>query len=622
MPFAGLLQLLRPLLPALGELPTGQRRSLRIALALSEGAAPDRFAVGAATLALLAAAAAERPILALADDAHWLDRPSAEALHFAIRRLAADAVAVLVAIRDGEPSAFDGSDLPELRLVGLQPASARTLLAERLGRPITDESARRVLAATGGNPLAVIEMGAEAIDAGDDDPRPFPSVPDRLLAAFARRMRPLPPEARSALLVAAASDTATTAEIVRACEHTGLDASTLAAAEASGLVALGVERVSFRHPLARAACYRAASAAERRAAHRALAESVSGADAPDRRAWHLGLAAAGPDEEAAAALHDAGRRAYERGAYAIASRAAERSARLSASATRRATRLALAAEAALHAGDLERAAILVAEARPDTEGAAPATRLDVLAGSVAVLRGDLGAGIDLLEGAIGALAADDADAAVGVALACSIACCRRGEARRGLLAARQAAACARSGAPVRRRVQAAIALGCAQLFAGDGAAEGAAILRRAIDDVASDPAAGADPELLVAAGWAALFVREADPGRDLMARAIDAARDDGGVTVSCSRARARRACRRRRRCLDRRRCARRRGARHRARARWGSLGGGHRPSPPGPRCSTRLHQVRALRARAGEATAVIERVGPRVFGIWLMAAVL
>jgi DNA-binding CsgD family transcriptional regulator len=618
VPFAGLLQLLRPLAAAVADLPTGQRRPLRVAFGLSAGAAPDRFAVGASTLALLAAEAAERPILTLVDDAHWLDRPSAEALHFAIRRLAADAVAVLVAIRDGEPSVFDGSDLPELRLAGLDPAGARTLLAERLGRRVTDGSARRALAVTGGNPLALLEMGAEAIDLADDAPLPPRSIPERLLAAFARRMRPLPAEARRALLVAAASDTAATAEIVRACERMGLDPSMLGAAEATGLVALGIERVSFRHPLARAACYGAASAAERRAAHRALAQSLSGADALDRRAWHLGLAAAGPEEEAAAALDDAGRRAFDRGAYASASRAAERSSRLSASPPRRADRLAFAADAALHAGDLERAASLVGEARPDTEGATPAARLDVLAGSTAILRGDLAAGIDLLEGAIDILAADDADAAVGVALACAIACYRGGQARRMLAAAGQAAACARSGAPVRRRVQAAIALGCARLFAGDDAAEGAAILRQAIDEIVSGDAAGADPDLLVAAAWAALFLREEDTGREFTTRAIDAARDDGGVTV----------------LLPALELAARAAV---ASDEWpvgaALYGEALAIARDVGSLATEVTSLAALawlharqghealyRARAREATDSMERVGARVFGVWLLMA--
>src|ERR1700729_543603 len=119
VPFAGLLELLRPALGALSDVPAPQAAALESALALRPGGAQDRFAVGAATLSLLAAYAEEAPVLVLIDDAHWLDTPSAEALLFAIRRLLADSVAVLIAVREGLPSLLDGAGLPTLRVAGL-----------------------------------------------------------------------------------------------------------------------------------------------------------------------------------------------------------------------------------------------------------------------------------------------------------------------------------------------------------------------------------------------------------------------------------------------------------------------------------------------------------------------
>src|SRR4051812_15381090 len=226
IPFAALLELLRPVLDVLELIPAPQARALEAALALRPGTAQERFAVGAATLSLLAECG---PLAVLVDDAQWLDDASAQALRFAFRRLMADPIAVLVAVREGEPSLLDGADLPALRLAGLGPEEAAALLA---GTP--PELAARLHRATAGNPLALLELAGDPEDhalAPDDAPL---LVSARVARAFVHRLHGLDDSARRALVLAAASGTGDTALLARA----GADLAALEAAEAAGLVTL------------------------------------------------------------------------------------------------------------------------------------------------------------------------------------------------------------------------------------------------------------------------------------------------------------------------------------------------------------------------------------------------
>ena len=128
IPFGSLLELIRPALSMLGKIPGPQAAAMESALALRPGHGHERFAVGAATLSLLAAYAEEAPVAMVIDDAHWLDGSSAQALLFAFRRLVADPIAVLIAVREGEPSLLDGADLPTLRIGGLSSEEAAMLV--------------------------------------------------------------------------------------------------------------------------------------------------------------------------------------------------------------------------------------------------------------------------------------------------------------------------------------------------------------------------------------------------------------------------------------------------------------------------------------------------------------
>ena len=303
IPFASLLELLRPAVPMLERIPHPQAIALEGAFALRPGPAQDRFAVGAATLSLLAAYAEQCPVAVLLDDVHWLDESSAQALLFAFRRLVADPIAVLLAARDDQPSVLYDADLPTIRVGGLSSEEAAALL-DGVAPAVTG----RLHVATAGNPLALLEL---ADDSGElaFAPEGAPVlVSARISRAFLRRAETLDAAARRALVLAATSDTGEIVVLERAARSLSIDLAALAAAESAGLITLRAGTVEFSHALARSAIYADASAQERRDAHRALAGALPDRDV-DRRAWHLASAAIGPDDAASAALEQAGVRA-------------------------------------------------------------------------------------------------------------------------------------------------------------------------------------------------------------------------------------------------------------------------------------------------------------------------
>ncbi|MCP2325263.1 DNA-binding CsgD family transcriptional regulator [Hamadaea flava] len=352
LPFAGLSQLLRPVLDRLDRLPGAQRAALAAAFGLAQGESADRLLVGFGVLSLLAEAADDGPLLCLIDDAHWLDAVSADALLFAARRLSGEGVALLFATRDG---GFAAPGLPELRLSGLGPVDAARLLDPELDPVVR----YRVLAEAEGNPLALLELPKVGDQAAG---RP---LPERLQAAFSGQVAGLPATTRAVLLVAAAEDTGDLAVVLPASRGTADD---LRPAEAAGLLEVVGTRLQFKHPLVRTAVYHGAAYSDRLAAHRALAAVLTTSDSADRRAWHLAAAATGPDDEVAAALEDTARQARDRNGYGAAAAAYERAAQLSQTPADQARRLLLAAENGMQAGTpanavtlAERAAALVPE---------------------------------------------------------------------------------------------------------------------------------------------------------------------------------------------------------------------------------------------------------------------
>ena len=354
LPFAGLHELVQPIVQLIDELAEPQVKALKTALALAPRAHVDRFATYAATLGLLAAAGNEQPLLCVVDDSHWLDQASAEALLFAARRVEHDPVALLLAAREPGAAVFATPGLAELRLHGLQREEAKALLAAR-EPSLLPALVERLVETAAGNPLALLEFAAGGAD-GEDIGEPLP-VGEAVERAFLERSSRLSATAQRALLIAAASDPGEPEALWAALESEGIQVDSLAEAERAGLLARG-RRLDFSHPLARSALYQSASPAERRGAHRALAETTKEAE---RRAWHLAAAAADPDEETAAALEEAGAIARGRGGVSAEAAALERAAQLSPDLEIRANRLFRAALAVEASGRLERAEELLAE---------------------------------------------------------------------------------------------------------------------------------------------------------------------------------------------------------------------------------------------------------------------
>jgi DNA-binding CsgD family transcriptional regulator len=382
--FAGLHQLCAPFLDRLDRLPGPQREALGTAFGLGAGEPPDRFLVGLAVLSLLAEVAEEGPLLCLIDDAQWLDRVSAQTLAFVARRLLAESVAVVFAVREPtEEQELAG--LPELLVTGLSGEHARALLDSVISGPVDERVRERVLAETRGNPLALLELPrgmtpAElAFGFGTPDAMPLTS---RIEAGFLRRLEPLPVQTRQLLLTAAVEPIGDTALLWRAAERLGIDGNAAAPAGAAGLIEIGA-RVRFRHPLVRSAAYRAASAQDRQAVHRALAEVTDPELDPDRRAWHRAHAATGPDDVVASELEHSAGRAQERGGLAAAAALLEESARLTLDPERRARRALAAAQTKHQAGEPDAALALLAMAQAGPFDELQQARVDLLRAKIA-----------------------------------------------------------------------------------------------------------------------------------------------------------------------------------------------------------------------------------------------
>ena len=381
---AGVHQLCAPVLDLRDRLPGPQRDALATAFGLNAGSPPDRFVVALAVLGLLAEVAEEQPLICVIDDAQWLDKASVLSLAFVARRLLAESVGLIFAVRD--PSEMpELMGLDELQVGGLGEDDARALLDSTLPGRLDRRVRERIIAETHGNPLGLLELprgltpaelaGGFAIP----DARP---LTDRIERSFLRRLELFPVETRRLLLTAAAEPYGDVSLLWRAADRLELGPEAAAPAEAAGLIELGA-LVRFRHPLVRSAVYQAASSHERREAHQALAESIDADIDPDRRAWHRAQATRGSDEEVAGELVRSAGRAQARGGIAAAAAFLERAATLTPDPARRAERALDAAQAKLHAGAFEPAAALLAmaEAGPDDE--LRLARIDLLHAGIA-----------------------------------------------------------------------------------------------------------------------------------------------------------------------------------------------------------------------------------------------
>ena len=325
----------------------------------------------------------ERPLLCVVDDAQWLDRASAQVLAFAARRLLAEPVGLIFAVREpGE--AFGG--LAELEVRGLPDKDARALLGSVVRFRLDDQVRDRIVAETAGNPLALLELprglGAAQLAGGFGLPGAVP-VPARIEEGFRRRLAALPGGTRSLLLVAAAEPAGDPLLVWRAAERLGIPASAAEAAQADGLLEAG-SQMRFRHPLVRSAVYSSAPVPQRRAAHRVLAEVTDAGRDPDRRAWHLAAAAPGPDEGVAAELERSAGRAQARGGMAAAAAFLQRAVELTAEPAPRAGRALAAAQASLQAGAFDAAGDLLAAAAAGPLDELQQARASLLRGQIAL----------------------------------------------------------------------------------------------------------------------------------------------------------------------------------------------------------------------------------------------
>jgi DNA-binding CsgD family transcriptional regulator/tetratricopeptide (TPR) repeat protein len=525
IPFAGLLQLLRPALAHLDGLSTPQAAALSGALALSDAGAGnlDRFVIGAAVLSLLSGYAEEGPVAVVVDDLHLLDLPSAEAIVFAARRLGADPIVVLAAVRTSEADRLVAG-LPVVHLSGLDHDAAAALVTRTAGGPLAPGRLEPLLALAQGNPLALLELSGDDLDALATDPSELPArVPDTVTAAFARRLDRMDEACRTALLVAAVcgGDMLVT---TRACSSLGVDVEALAEAEDAGLMSVTSGRITFRHPLVRAAVYSRAGARERRAAHRAVADVLPDDDT-DRRAWHLAEAVWQPNAEVSDLLAASAERARARAAYSVASGAFERSARLTPDRERKAERLLQAAETAWSAGLTERALGLLeahGRERPGTSG-----RMNELAlrGAIAARTGRLQDAREMLMAAAD-LATEPNEETLILADAVHANYYLAGVSTAVSLAGRLAEL-APAVTDDRARVLGLIATGVARILAGEPG--GADDLRSAAPLIEATPALYRDPRRLALLMQVPMYLRDATGGGRGVRDLVEAVRGQAGI---------------------------------------------------------------------------------------------
>jgi DNA-binding CsgD family transcriptional regulator len=388
--FAGLHQLCSPMLGRLGRLPKPQADALGIAFGMREGATPNRFLVGLAVLSLLSEAADEAPLVCLVDDAQWLDQASLQAISFVARRLAAEPIAIVFAVRDsgGEQ---DLSGLPEMVVRGLSEREARKLLGSVLSGPVDEQVIDRIIAETHGNPLALRELPRDLTPtqlAGGFGLPEASTLDRRVEETFRRRLVTLPDATRLLLLVAAAEPVGDPVAVWRAAGALGVDAAAAGPATAAGLIEFGVA-VRFRHPLVRSAVYQAAAPETRQRAHGALADATDEHVDPDRRAWHRAHATSSLDEEVATELERSAGRARARGGLAAAAAFLHKAVELTPEPERRARRALQAAMTEHEAGAPEPALDLLAVAQAGPLDAFQQARADLLRAQItfAVTRG-------------------------------------------------------------------------------------------------------------------------------------------------------------------------------------------------------------------------------------------
>lgn len=515
LPFAGLRELLHPVLPHVEALPPPQRPALRAALALGEPTGLDRGTVLHAFVALVAALA---PVVVAVDDVQWLDPSSREAVAFLARRAERLGVAVLVvhSLR-GEP--LDAwPELPTLTIGDLGHADALGL-ARRAG--VAPAVAEALVGAVGGNPLALLEGPAELTPAQRAGREALPDLLPagrRLTDAYAARLDRLPSATRAALLLAAASSDGACAPLRAALQPASL--SVLGPAEDDGLIAVDERVVRFAHPEARAAIYHAASPSDRRAAHRALAAALP----PHARAWHLAVAADRPDETLAAALEQSAYDAVARGAPGTAFHALRRAAALTPDPARSTARTLSAGHLALLAGHPQ-SALALASAVPPAPDDATHADTQLLVGAATAQAGRPAEAYALLKAEADRIAPADPGRAAGLLTQAMITLMGSGPV--DLIATD--AARARVLSPPDADLVPTVMEASARAVAGEHDAA-RRVLHERLDELRALDPAGPGHQVIALAGMCLHWMEEQDQAVGLIAPAVQTLRERGAVT--------------------------------------------------------------------------------------------
>ena len=523
IPFAGLLDLLTPLLDLLDRIPEAQARALRGAMAIEEPSPHDKFTVPAAVLSVLGAAADEQPVLAVVDDAHWLDEATLEALLFTARRIEAEGIVLLIGVRDGEGLRAEELELPRLRVGGLEPEAARTLL-EQNAAGIAPNVANLLLETAGGNPLALVEIPSllsdEQLSGREALPAPLPPG-SSVEGAFQRQVDALPEATRRALTVVSAMRLGRVDVLHAALDRLGIARDALEPAEAADVVRFHDGRVEVRHPLLRSTIYHAASAPERRAAHEALAETV---DDARRRAWHLAIAAVAPDEEVASALEAAGVDARTRGGSAAAAAAFERAAELSVDDEARARRQLEAARDLAVSGGFERALALIDDAVTRTKDALVQADLRRARGHVELRRGAPRIAYELLDAEARRIQDTDPARAAETLIEASVAHMMTGDMNMLEDAAARACALAGGGVHPALEVLSTLIIGQCELALGR-TSEGNRLIDAVLPVILGGDLLQGLPEVIGMTGHASIWVEEWDRADTVLNRLVEATRD-------------------------------------------------------------------------------------------------
>ena len=521
--FAGLHELLRPILDHLGELPDIQSQALAGALGLAPSTHADRLLISAAVLSLLAAAAEDRPTLCVVDDAQWLDRPTADALVFTARRLRAERLVILFGAREGEAARFEAAGLAELILTGLADQPAIAVLASR-ARQAPPRVRDRLLAEAAGNPLALMELASGLSDEQVQGLAPLPEampLTPRLETVFRQRISRLPAAAQTALLIAAADSASEVPAVLRAAAALQLPAHALDPAQRAALIQITGTTITFRHPLVRSALYQAATLGERQRVHAALAGALAGDEHTDRRVWHQAMATLTGDEEVAAALEASARRSRMRAAHSTAATAFLRAAELSTDGPGRTRRVAAAAQAAWDAGQPDRARDAIARALPSASGELKAKLLQ-LSGIIEARCGSVPTALArLLEGAD---ASTDPSLTLEMLVDAAEAAEFSGQIAKEVQLGERVSSL--QATTTRDRMMASLLRGFAKVFSGDHQAAGPLL-----EDAIREADTLDDPRALALAANAASVGRYPGNGLQYANRAVESARRQGLLSL-------------------------------------------------------------------------------------------